>query len=202
MRPEQARRLLAQEAARILSEEGRRDYLGAKRKAAERLGLAPKYLPTNREVEAALITHQRLFEGAQQGERLVRLRRTALAAMTHLEGVESRAAGAAAGDVATAHAVVELHVFADAPEQIAFRLADLGVRYREGERRIRWCDGRSRSVPAFGFELDGQPVEALVFTLTELREAPADPADGRPMRRLGRRALEELLAVESDPNAA
>lgn len=202
MRPQQTRRLLAQEAARILSEEGRRDYLGAKRKAAERLGLAPKHLPTNREVEEALAAHQRLFEGAHQEIRLLRLRRTALAAMARLDGLEVRAAGPVAGDVATAHAVVELHVFADAPEQFAFRLTDLGLPYREGERRIRWCDGRSRAVPAFAFELAGQAVEALVFTLTELREAPADPADGRPMRRLARRALEKLLETESDPSAA
>lgn len=202
MKPENARRLLAQEAARIISEEGRRDYLGAKRKAAERLGLAPKHLPTNREVEDALARHQRLFEGPQQGARLARLRRTALAAMTRLDGLEIRAAGAAAGDVATAHAVVELHVFTDTAEQFAFRLTDLGLPYREGERRIRWRDGRTRSVPAFGFALDHQDVEALVFTLTELREAPADPVTGRPMRRLGRRALEELLADTADSHEA
>lgn len=202
MRPDQARRLLAQEAARIIAEEGRRDYLGAKRKAAERLGLAPKHLPTNREIEDALAQHQRLFEGPQQGERLERLRRTALTAMTRLEGLEIRAAGAVAGDVATAHAVVELHVFTDPAERFAFRLTDLGLPYREGERRIRWRDGRTRSVPAFGFDLDGQAVEALVFTLTELREPPADPVDGRPMRRLGRRVLEELLAAGADSDSA
>lgn len=202
MRPDQARLLLAQEAARIISEDGRRDYLGAKRKAAERLGLAPKHLPTNREVEAALAQHQRLFEGPQQEARLMRLRRTALAAMTRLDGFEIRASGAVVGKVATAHAVVELHVFTDPPEQLAFRLTDLGVPYHESERRMRWRDGRTRTVPAFGFELEGQAVEALAFTLTDLREAPADPVDGRPMRRLGRRALEELLESGSDSGAA
>ena len=53
------RRLLTQEAARIMSDEGVRDFLFAKRKAAERLGLDPRrmHLPTNMEVEAALAEH-------------------------------------------------------------------------------------------------------------------------------------------------
>ncbi|MGH8162586.1 MAG: hypothetical protein ACRESR_10715 [Gammaproteobacteria bacterium] len=194
MKPTQARRLLAQEAARILSEEGRRDHLAAKRKAAARLGLAERHLPTNREVEAALAERQRLFEAPAQAPRLERLRRGALAAMDALADFETRAAGAAAGEVATAHARIEMHVFTDSPEALAFRLTDLGLPWRESARRLRWCDGRERQVPVFAFSVGEETVEALAFTLTELREAPADPANGRPMRRLNRRALEQALA--------
>lgn len=193
MKPEQTRRLLAQEAARILAEEGRRDHFAAKRKAALRLGLAERHLPTNREVEAALAERQRLFEAPAQAPRLERLRRTALAAMNLLAGFETRVAGAAAGDIATAHAVVQLHVFADPPETFAFHLHDFGLRYRESERRLRWCNGRTRPVPMFEFALEGEEIEALVFTPLELREPPADPVDGRPLRRLSRSALERRL---------
>ncbi len=199
MKPHQARQLLAREAARILAEDGRRDYLGAKRKAAERLGIACKHLPTNREIEAALGEHQRLFEAPQQAARLQRLRHAALAAMKYMEDFEVRAAGAVTGRVATAHAPVELHVFTDAPEQVAFRLADFGIVYREGERRVRWRDGRARNVPLFSFELRGQEVEVLTFTLTELRQAPADPVDGRPMERLRSGALAALLEADGSP---
>lgn len=192
MKPAQTRQLLAREAAKIIAEEGRRDYLTAKRKAAERLRLALRHLPTNREVEAALAEHERLFEAPAQGPRLGALRRAALATMDALEGFEVRVAGAATGDVATAHALVEIHVFVDPPEAVAFRLADLGIPYQERVRRLRWRDGHSRMVPAFAFELEGRAVEALVFTACEVREAPADPVDGRPMRRLNRRALAEL----------
>ncbi len=202
MKPAEARRLLAQEAARILSEEGRRDHLAAKRKAAARLGLAERHLPTNREVEAALAEHQRLFEAPAQIPRLERLRRGALAAMDILADFEPRAAGAAAGTIATAHARVEIHVFTDSPEALAFRLTDLEVHWQESTRRMRWCDGRERQVPVFTFTVGENAVEALVFTLTERREAPADPANGRPMRRLNRRGLEELLAVAGTPTSA
>jgi hypothetical protein len=193
MKPDRARQLLALEAARILSEEGRRDHLAAKRKAAARLRLPARYLPTNREVEEALVEHQQLFEAPAQAPRLERLRRAALQAMDVLTNFEPRAAGAATSDVATAHAPVQLHVFTDTPETVAFRLADLNLDWSEGARRIRWRNGRQRDVPLFSFKLEGDEVEALVFTLTELREAPADPVDGRPMKRLNRRAIEALL---------
>lgn len=194
MKVTHARKLLACEAARIIAEEGRRDFLTAKRKAAERLGLPLRHLPTNREIETALAEHERLFEASAQAPRLSALRRAALAAMDALEGFDVRVAGAATGHVATAHALVEIHVFVEPPEALAFRLRDLGIRYREGERRFRWRDGRSRMVPAFVFLLQGREIEALAFTTGDLREAPADPVDGRPMRRLARRALAELIA--------
>lgn len=200
MKPQQAREMLAREAARIMAEEGRRDYLTAKRKAAERLRLAPKHLPTNREVSLALAEHERLFEAAAQSGRMARLREAAVAAMDLFGEFESRAAGALTGETATAFARVELHLFVDPPETVALRLNDLAISCQEAERRMRWGDGRCRSVPLFAFALRGQPIEVLVFTATELREAPTDPASGRPMQRLSRRAL--VAPASRQPSAS
>lgn len=193
MKPEHARQLLAQEAARILSEEGRRDFLSAKHKAAAHLGLALKHLPTNREIEAALIAHQRLFEAPAQNHRMHRLRTTALAAMTRLEGMETRVTGAVLGEVATAHSIVELHVFVEPPEKLVFALADQGLAYHESMRRHTWRNGRIRTLPVFEFSLGSQDVEVTAFNLDDIREAPIDPVEGLPMRRLGRAALETLI---------
>ena len=61
-RAEDLRRALAQEAARIMAEHGIEDFLQAKRKAADRLGVNDvAVLPKNVEIEAALRAHQRLF---------------------------------------------------------------------------------------------------------------------------------------------
>jgi hypothetical protein len=199
MKPAHIRRLLAQEAARIIAEEGRHDFLGAKQKAAAHLGLAPRHLPTNREIETALIEHQRLFEAPAQPARLARLRRTALEVMRRLQGMESRATGAVLGEIATAHARVELHVFAEPPERLVFRLADLGVDYEEYTRRHSWRNGRVRDVPMFAFTIEGQAVEVTVFGLKDLREAPMDAVDGHPMRRIGKAALEQLLEDSHQP---
>lgn len=199
MKPEHTRRLLAQEAARIIAEEGRHDFLGAKQKAAAHLGLALKHLPTNREIETALMEHQRLFEAPAQPARLDRLRRTALEVMRGLEGMESRATGAVLGEIATAHARVEIHAFVEPPERLVFRLADLGVDYEENTRRHTWRNGRVRNVPMFAFSIGGQAVEVTVFDLNDLREAPMNAVDGHPMRRIGKSALENLIETSDSP---
>ncbi|MCA1791829.1 MAG: hypothetical protein LC667_18860, partial [Thioalkalivibrio sp.] len=56
------RQRLAEEAARIILEEGVRDYGQAKRKAADHLGITGRpELPTNTEIETALLERNRLF---------------------------------------------------------------------------------------------------------------------------------------------
>jgi hypothetical protein len=63
-RAENLRRALAQEAARVMAEHGIRDFLFAKRKAAERFGVVDgSVLPRNTEIEEALQEYQRLFGG-------------------------------------------------------------------------------------------------------------------------------------------
>ena len=61
---EQQRRHVSVEAARIMADEGVRDFHLAKRKAADRLNVAErKHLPSNEEIEAALKQHLALFHG-------------------------------------------------------------------------------------------------------------------------------------------
>ena len=60
------RQAVAEEAARVMSEQGIDDFLFAKRKAAERLGVVDAaILPRNTEIEAALFARQRLFSGGR-----------------------------------------------------------------------------------------------------------------------------------------
>ena len=74
-RAEHLRRALAQEAARIMAEQGIDDYRLAKRKAAERLGATDiAVLPKNTEIEEALADHQRLFESHTHSSTLRDLR--------------------------------------------------------------------------------------------------------------------------------
>ncbi|MBV8341858.1 MAG: hypothetical protein JO173_05695, partial [Gammaproteobacteria bacterium] len=95
-RGDNVRRALAQEAARIMAEHGIRDFLIAKRKAAERLGVedGPALLPKNSEIEAALAEYQRLFGGESHLSALQAQRHAALAAMRYLEEFEPRLVGA------------------------------------------------------------------------------------------------------------
>jgi hypothetical protein len=47
--------------------------------------------------------------------------------------------------------------------------------------------------PSLEFEVDGQPVEVVVFPLDGIRQAPISPVNGRPMRRAGLEEVETLV---------
>jgi hypothetical protein len=195
-RGEQLRRALAQEAARIMSEQGIDDYRLAKRKAAERLGATDiAVLPKNTEIEEALAAHQRLFQSNTHSSALSALRRTALEAMRLLGKFEPRLVGPVLSGTASAHSEVNLHLFADVPETVALHLMDRGVPHRMAERRLRYEPNRLVSYPVVQFVAGGCEIDAVVFPLNGIRQSPASPVDGRPMKRADADELESLLAT-------
>jgi hypothetical protein len=194
-RSEHLRNAVAQEAARLMAEHGIQDFLVAKRKAAERYGVFDgAFLPKNTEIEAALMSHQRLFGAAQHQRSLQEQRRVALQAMQLLQKFEPRLVGAVLTGSATAYTDIQLHVFSDSAEAVCMHLMDSRHDYEVFERRVRMSPERQVSVPSVRFELDAETVEAFVFPRDGIRQAPASPVDGRPMRRADRRELLDLLA--------
>jgi hypothetical protein len=193
-RNDNLRRALAQEAARVMSEHGIRDFLTAKRKAADRFGVTDgAALPKNTEIEAALVEYQRLFGGASHTESLHAQRSAALEAMRRLSRFEPRLVGPVLSGTATEHSGVQLHLFADTPESVALTLTDQGIRHEVTARRVRMNADRVLECPGVRFEIDGQAIEATVFPADGIRQAPVSPVDGRPMRRADVSELEELL---------
>ena len=194
-RGDNLRRALAQEAARIMAEHGIRDFLVAKRKAAERFGVTDggAVLPKNSEIEEALAAYQRLFGGASHLEALHAQRTAALAAMRYLREFEPRLVGAVLAGTATEHSDVQLHLFADRAESVTLKLIDQGIPHEVTERRVKLNAERSRAFPGVRFEMDAQPIEATVFPPEGIRQAPVSPVDGRPMRRASALEVEALL---------
>jgi hypothetical protein len=193
-RSENLRRALAQEAARIMAEHGIRDFLAAKRKAAERFGVTDSaVLPKNVEIETALAEYQRLFGGSAHVESLHAQRSAALVAMRRLLPFEPRLVGAVLSGTATEHAEVQLHLFADSPEAVAISLMDQGIRHEVTARRVRMNAERVLEYPGVRFEINEHPIEATVFPPNGIRQAPVSPVDGRPMRRADVSELEALL---------
>src|ERR1700761_3715648 len=90
-RTQRHRVLVAQEAARLMSEHGIRDFHHAKLKAAERLGIADaQALPRNYEIEDALREHQRIFHADTQPQALRARREAAVEGMFFLRGFDPR----------------------------------------------------------------------------------------------------------------
>lgn len=200
-RAEQLRRALAQEAARLMAEQGIEDFLLAKRKAAERLGATDaSVLPRNTEIEAALAEHHRLFEGEVHTSTLAELRRTALKTMRLLREFKPRLVGSVLSGTASAHSEINLHLFADTPETVALKLLDEDIPHDAAERRLRYEPGRVVAYPAFRFVAGNQPIDAVVFPLDGIRQSPSSPVDGKPMRRAATAELEAMLIAESEPD--
>jgi hypothetical protein len=185
-RSDHLRNAVAQEAARLMAEHGIQDYLVAKRKAAERYGVVEgSVLPRNAEIEAALASYQRLFGGARHESSLQLQRQVALKAMRLLQQFEPRVVGAVVAGTATGYTDIQLHVFTDTAEAVSLHLADRRFEYEVFERRVRMNTERWILVPTVRFELDCETVEAFVFPVDGIRQAPVSAMDGRPMRRAG-----------------
>ena len=191
------RTLLAQECARLMAEEGIKDFLTAKRKAVARLGVSKRaLLPGNAEIEQALVEYQRLFKADEQPLHLKRLRQAALEAMRFLARFRPRLVGAVLNGTAGPHADVNLHLFADTPEEVALFLLEHAIPFETLERRLRLGNGEYAHFPVFGFGAGGINIDLTVFGLDAEREAPRSPVDGRPMRRAGLAEVQALLAGE------
>ena len=193
-RTEDMRKALAQEAARIMAEHGIEDFLQAKRKAADRLGVNDaSVLPKNIEIEAALRAHQRLFGRESHDNSLKEQRRIALETMRLLAEFNPRLVGSVLTGTATDYSDINLHLFADASETVALRLLDIGVPHEFYERRVKMDAERSVNYPALRFEANGRTVDATVFPIDGIRQSPYSPVDGRPMKRADAREVALLI---------
>jgi hypothetical protein len=114
--------------------------------------------------------------------------------MQNLAEFEPRLVGPVLAGTATPHADVQLHLFAERPEAVALQLLNRGVQHEIIERRLRLDAERVRNFPGIRFEIESQGIEATVFPIDGIRQAPVSPVDGRPMRRADLTELEMLLA--------
>lgn len=193
---EQMRTRLAHEAARIMAEGGTRDFAAAKRKAAARLASPEtQHLPSNEEIERELRRYLELFQGSKLPDRVAQMRGIALEAMRFLHLFEPRLVGAVLIGTVTEHAVIELHVSADTPEEVGLWLTEHEIPFEQLEKRLRFGGDRYEALPTYRFLADEMVIEVSVFDRRSVREAPLSPVDGKPMRRASMREVETLVAL-------
>ncbi|VAW79054.1 FIG00856772: hypothetical protein [hydrothermal vent metagenome] len=188
---------IAQEAARLMAEQGIADFYVAKRKAARHLG-APdtRNMPRNAEVEEALASYQQLFHAGEQAEHLSGLRISATQAMRFLTDFSPRLVGSVLTGTAGPHSDINLHLFANTAEQVAMFLMDQNIPYDSRLKRFRLGGDETEEFPVFGFRAGDHAVELTVFPDEGRRESPRSPVDGKPMRRASLQDVELLLGEE------
>lgn len=193
---------IAQEAARLMSEHGIRDFHHAKIKASERLGvLDAQSLPRNHEIEHALREHQRIFQASSQPERVQRCREAAVEAMRFLKAYEPRLVGAVLEGTADAHSAVCLHLFCDEADDVLRFMREHGVPFESQTRRLRLTRTETADYPVLLFAADGLSFDLTILPLDSLRQPPLDRVDERPMRRANALAVEQLLHEEEGDGA-
>ena len=195
-REQQMRTRLAQEAARVMIEDGIRDFQTAKRKATEHLGVSNTgNLPRNQEIEEARRDYQRLFLGQRQAQRQQQLQLAAIKAMGLLQEFDPHLTGQVLDGSASPNAIVELHLFADSPEQLGLFLDRHGIPYDQHQTRLRYDRDNSLEFPQFSFVAGDTPVEMTVFPREGRRQAPLSRIDGRPLRRARLPEVEALAVI-------
>lgn len=189
---------VAQEAARLMSEHGIRDFHHAKLKAAERLGITDmQVLPRNQEIEQALREHQRLFLADSQPQMLRQRREAAADAMQFLAAFEPRLVGAVLEGTADAHSAVCLHLFSDDPDAVSLYLREQGVPAATQTRRLRNDRDHQADYPVLLFSAGALSFDLTVLPRDALRQAPLDRTDDRRMRRATLAQVETLLGEDS-----
>ncbi|MEY2853770.1 MAG: hypothetical protein RL030_902 [Pseudomonadota bacterium] len=199
-RVDNLRSAVAEEAARLMAEHGIQDFRIAKKKAAERYGVVEgSILPKNTEIEAALVARQRLFGLQQHEHSLDEQRRVAVTAMRLLRNFEPRLVGSVLSGSATEYADIQLHVFSDNPEAVFLHLMDNRYDYEVLERKLKMQSDRQVAVPAARFAMGEETIEAFVFPMDGIRQAPVSPVDGKPMRRATLSEVQGLREVGAQP---
>lgn len=195
-RAQQMRELIAQQAARLIAEDGIQDFAQAKRKAAQQMG-APdtRNLPTNAEIDQALRVFRGLFQKEEHEELLRELREQALEAMQLLESFNPYLTGSVLTGAAGRHSDINLLLYTDSPKELELFLLNRQIPYRLGERRIGAGEG-ARQVPVFMLTGMGAEVNAAVLSRNDERTAVRAPAGSNGPGRLSSAGLRDLLARE------
>jgi len=189
---------VAAEAARIIATEGLHDFHAAKRKAAERIGINERLaLPSNLEVQDALISYQNLYGGQQHQNNLQQLRQAAIETMRMLQEYSPRLTGPVLDGSACQHSRVTLHVFCDAAETLVFDFLERGLPFRQEQKRMRLSDKDYQLVPVFLIEVADCTIELLVLDSLAVRQAPPSPIDGKPLQRASLADLERMLDLNT-----
>ncbi len=198
-RQRQLREQIAQLAARLIAEDGIDDWGLAKKKAARTLGLTEAHcLPTNAELEAALLEYQRIFAEDEQREELHWLRSQALDLMDLFERFQPHLVGPVLSGAIGKYPTIHLHLFADDEKAIEWFLLNESIPYDPSQRRV-FIAGAAATVPCFELNVDGTDVHLIQFAGPDRHQPVRLTADGRPMARAGRASLAARLDETAAP---
>ncbi|MCB4809767.1 hypothetical protein LG204_00370 [Methylovorus menthalis] len=203
-RQQHLRQLIAQQAARMMAEEGISDFSHAKRKAGKQLGATDiNCLPTNSEIEEEIRLYHEIYNSEDQPENLRQLRADAVIVMRLLERFNPHLTGPVLDGTAGKFAETHIHLFADSLKDVEMFLLNQQIPYETNEKSYRINDRRSsdrkggdrKKVPVFTLEGPHGLIRLSVFEIDDLRTPTRSPANGQASSRVNLDGLKALIAL-------
>ncbi|MDO8989853.1 MAG: hypothetical protein Q7U91_09490 [Sideroxyarcus sp.] len=167
---------LAQQAAKLMAEDGITDHAYAKRKAARQLGASDtQHLPSNQEVDEALHSYRKLFQQDSHPGILYQLREEALAAMQQFAPFHPYLTGSVLSGSAGAHSDINLMLYSDDVKAVLLFLLKHNLEFDDGEWLVR-LGGREESVPSYTLTSEtGTPIHIVVLPENALHSGSRHP---------------------------
>ena len=197
------RQLIAQQAARMMAEDGVNDFAYAKRKAGRQLGVSENsVLPTNAEIEEEIRLYHEIYNADEQPLELAKLRKTALMTMQLFERFNPRLTGSVLDGTAGKFAQTDIHLFADSAKEVEIFLLSQQIPFESSEKSYRISDKPSKdkkekvrkTVPVFTLETEFGLQKLSVFEFDDLRIATKSTVDGSNAERADIAELKQLIA--------
>lgn len=199
---QQLRQLIAQQAARMMAEDGVSDFAYAKKKAGRQLGAVDNStMPSNAEIEEELKLYNALFLSEEQPENLYDLRANALFTMQLLDRFNPHLTGAVLDGTAGLMSETHIHLFADSVKDVEMFLLNQKIPFDVNEKSYRILnDGKRdkkgdnrKTVPVFTLETEKGLIRLSVFDVDDIRIATKRAADGSNADRLNIDGVKALL---------
>lgn len=203
-RQQHLRQLIAQQAARMMAEEGITDFSHAKRKAGKQLGATDiNCLPTNSEIEEEIRLYHEIYNSEDQPENLRQLRADAVIVMRLLERFNPHLTGPVLDGTAGKFAETHIHLFADSLKDVEMFLLNQQIPYETNEKSYSVSERRSsdrkggdrKKVPVFTLEGPHGLIRLSVFEIDDLRTPTRSPANGQASTRVNLDGLKALIAL-------
>ena len=207
-RQSQLRQLVAQQAARMMAEDGVSDYGYAKKKAGRQLGVVDaNCLPSNAEIEEEIRLFHDIYNSDDQPEALRILRQDALATMQIFARFNPHLTGSVLDGTAGQYAETHIHLFADSAKDVEIFLLNQQIPYDSNDKSYRVRDRKSGDkktsgkyserlkVPMFTLEGPNGFIKLSVFEFDDIRFSTKSVVSGANAERLDAEGLKALLAI-------
>ncbi len=196
------RQMIAQQAARMMAEEGIHDFAYAKKKAGRQLGVSENsVLPTNAEIEEEIRLYHEIYNADEQPLMLGQLRKAALMTMQLFERFNPHLTGSVLDGTASKYSQTDIHLFADSAKDVEMFLLNQQIPFESSEKSYRLSDKPSKekkekvhkTVPVFTLETEFGIQKISVFDVDDMRIATKKTSDGSNAERADISDLQALL---------